>query len=85
MSGFTVSMDGLRKNMARDAEDLKASFLELLAREDISKEDAEDAIHDLNSLICSVNSIQCVSVEGIDNFSDLTDEVYVKLIDVDEG
>jgi Asp-tRNA(Asn)/Glu-tRNA(Gln) amidotransferase C subunit len=85
MSGFTVSMDGLRKNMARDANDFKVSFLELLAREDISKEDAEDVIQELNSLICSVNSIQCVSVEGIDDFSDLTNEVYVKLIDIDEG
>lgn len=82
--GFTVNMDGLRKNMARNAEDFKQSFLELLEREDISREDAEDVIEELNHLITSVNAIQCVSVSGVEGFSDLTDESYVKLIDIDD-
>ncbi len=81
---FTVNMDGLRKCMASNAEDFKRSFLEFLAREDISREDAEDVIEELNHLICSVNAIQCVSAEEIEGFSDLTDDVYVKPIDIDD-
>jgi len=79
-----VNMDELRKVMANNANDAKRSFLELLAREDISKEDAEDVIEEFNHLICSVNAIQCVSVDGVEGFSNLTGEVYVELIEIYE-
>ena len=78
-----VTMDGLRKSMSNQVYDLKKSFTELLSSEDIAQEDAEDVIDDLNSLICSINAIQCVSVEGIEGFSNQPD-VHVKLIELDD-
>lgn len=73
------SMNGFRRNLSEDVENLRDLVQSVINDEYYDKDDLVDAI---NNVICQSNSLNCVSIDGNDDFS-LMEDVEVKLIELE--
>jgi hypothetical protein len=73
------SMNGFRRNLSEDVENLRDLVQSVINDEDYDKEDLVDAI---NNVICQSNSLNCVSIDGNDDFS-LMEDIEVELIELE--
>ncbi len=75
----SYSIDGLRKNIASELAELKEG-LDLIFQ-DFDDHETASIKDSFNNIACLSNSFNCVSIDGIDNFSDLSDKEDVSLYD----
>ena len=80
----SVSMNGLRRNLSNDVEQLKETIEAVINSGQIYKEDLkEDLVDKLNAVIQDSNILNCVFYESIPEFSDLS-KLTVEPIDPDD-
>ena len=72
------SMDGFRKNLSRNVQELKDVVERIINEDHYDNEDLVDAV---NNIICGSNSLNCVYFSGGKDFTDLSD-VCVEPIEV---
>ena len=82
MSGITFSMNGFRKNMASDINELRASLES--AMDEIPDWIAEDIKDNFDRVACASNGLNCVSIKDDPYFIDMTDEPCIRLFSEDE-
>jgi acylphosphatase len=70
MSGFTVSLDGLRRNLSGDVNDLRDIVEAVIAGEYYDKDDLIDA---MNNVIQDSNVLNCVYDNDREDFNDMSD------------
>ncbi|HGZ6705664.1 TPA: hypothetical protein ACOLYM_004130 [Vibrio parahaemolyticus] len=73
------SMDGFRTQLSEDVKELRDLVVLVVKDEWFEKEDLADK---MNDVICKSNGFNCVSLNGCDSFSDLSD-IEVDLIDLE--
>ena len=75
----SVSMDGVRKNLVRDANGLQEALGDILG--ELHKDHVDEIVDKFNAIACSLNSLNCLHVPNIDGFSNLEDDTEVELLD----
>ena len=73
------SMNGFRKNLNCDIENLRELIQSVIDDNDFDKEDLVDA---MNQVICHSNTLNCVSIEGNKDFS-LMEDLHADLLEMD--
>lgn len=73
--GFSVN--GFRRELSRDIKELKELTESYLETDELDKDDLTEAV---NNLICKSNGFNCVKIEAMDSFSNMSD-LEVSLID----
>ncbi|MDI5833277.1 hypothetical protein OCF84_20875 (plasmid) [Shewanella xiamenensis] len=74
---IVFSMNGFRKNLNSDLKELKEQIMLVLNDESFDKDDLASA---LDSVIASSNCLNCVWLDGDENFTDMQN-LYLPLID----
>ena len=72
-----VSMDGLRRNLTRDAEELGEHLKSMF--DDMMEHDKEEIIERFDQLACGLNSLNCIEASSDDKFN-MMDDVEVTLL-----
>lgn len=78
MGQLAFSMDGYRSNMVSDMKELHDAITAIL--NDVDAGDKEELIEKFDQVACGVNSLNCVSVKGMDSFSNMSDCATVPLL-----
>ncbi|MGO2075535.1 MAG: hypothetical protein ACTH3B_10305 [Pseudoalteromonas sp.] len=73
----TYSIDGFRRNLARELKELKRDIEHELSENNI--EFPDDIKERFNNLACMSNSFNCVYVDGLDDFGNLSDIPEIEL------
>ncbi|TOP71768.1 hypothetical protein CGH11_13000 [Vibrio parahaemolyticus] len=77
---IVFSMDGYRRQLSEDVKELRDIVKSIITDGyDMEPSDLADA---MNNIICKSNAFNCVSLNGCDSFSDLSD-IEVDLIDLE--
>ena len=76
----TFSIDGYRLNQADTLRELRESLEVMFI--DADTDATHDAKQAFNELACQVNSFNCVHVEGLESFNDLSNEPDIELFDI---
>lgn len=79
MAQVGYSIDGFRRSLASDLLELKENLELILA--DLHSDDVERIKDSFNTLACSSNSFNCISVEGLEGFNNLSDEKEIELFE----
>lgn len=74
------SVNGVRRELNADLEQLREFAIALKNEQEI---DVDELINHVNSMICKSNGFNCVSVEGLAGFDNLT-HIELPLIDTEE-
>ncbi|MCG9579821.1 hypothetical protein L1D14_26830 [Vibrio tubiashii] len=78
MSQLQFSMDGYRSNMVSDMKELREAIADILCDVDVNNK--QELINKFDQVACGVNSFNCVSVEGMEHFSNMSDSETVPLL-----
>lgn len=77
MANVTFSMNGWRRQLSEGVAELRDIVQAIKDDEDY---DEDDLVAAMGELICLSNSINCTSIEGIDNFTDMS-EIEISHLD----
>lgn len=77
MSKVSFSMNGWRRNLSEEVRSLRDTAKQLLDDEELDRDELRRVV---DEIICMSNSVNCVSIEGEELFSDMSD-VYVPILD----
>jgi hypothetical protein len=80
MSKVSFSMNGWRRNLSEEVRSLRDTVKQLLDDEELDRDELKRVV---DELICMSNSVNCVSIEGEELFSDMSD-VYVPILDEED-
>ncbi|QNF19609.1 hypothetical protein FT688_03005 [Aeromonas hydrophila] len=74
------SMNGWRRNLSEEVRSLRDTARQLLNDEEFDRDELRRVV---DEIICMSNSVNCVSIEGEELFSDMSD-VYVPILDEED-
>ncbi len=80
MSKVSFSMNGWRRNLSEEVRSLRDAAKQLLDDEELDRDELKRVV---DEIICMSNSVNCVSIEGEELFSDMSD-VYVPILDEED-
>ncbi|MFQ2114705.1 hypothetical protein ACK334_00155 [Aeromonas veronii] len=80
MSKVSFSMNGWRRNLSEEVRSLRDTAKQLLNDEELDRDELRRVV---DEIICMSNSVNCVSIEGEELFSDMS-YVYVPILDEED-
>ncbi|BBR39339.1 hypothetical protein WP3W19E03_18640 [Aeromonas veronii] len=80
MSKVSFSMNGWRRNLSEEVRSLRDTAKQLLNNEELDRDELRRVV---DEIICMSNSVNCVSIEGEELFSDMSD-VCVPILDEED-
>ncbi|MFQ1632644.1 hypothetical protein ACK39T_04460 [Aeromonas veronii] len=80
MSKVSFSMNGWRRNLSEEVRSLRDTAKQLLNDEELDRDELRRVV---DEIICMSNSVNCVSIEGEELFSDMSD-VCVPILDEED-
>ena len=78
MPNITFSMNGFRRNLISDMDELKSAIEDIF--ESLDADGKEDLIDKFDTVACSINSLICVWIDGDENFSDMSNSPEIDLL-----
>jgi hypothetical protein len=78
MGKLQFSMNGFRRNLRDDMNDLRDAIERNL--DQLCEDEQEELIESFVSVASSLNALNCVWIDGDDNFSDMSDEPEIKML-----
>lgn len=78
MPNITFSMNGFRRNIISDMDELKSAIEDIF--ESLDTEEKEDLIDKFDTVACSINSLNYVWINGDENFSDMSNSPEIELL-----
>ena len=78
MPNITFSMNGFRRNLISEMDELKSVIEDIF--ESLDAEEKEDLIDKFDTVACSINSLNSVCINGDENFSDMSNSPEIDLL-----
>ena len=78
MPNITFSMNGFRRNLISDMDELKSVIEDIF--KSLDAEEKEDLIDKFDTVACSINSLNSVWINGDENFSDMSNSPEIDLL-----